>query len=187
MLKEKRRQLILVVVITTGVLALIVFALIRPQLQNLSKIKANTKKAQANLEQLNDTIKHTDTVESELASVSDTLSHAEDDMASGDIYAWTYDTVRRFKTLYQVDIPQIGQPEIGDVDLLPDFPYKQVKFTLGGTAYYHDLGKFIAAFENKFPHIRILNLTVSPSNPDVGTEKLSFSMDVVALIKSNSS
>jgi hypothetical protein len=187
MSKEKRNQLTLVAIITIGVLVLIGFMLIRPQLQTLSEIKTNIRTAQAKLDQINNTIKHTDIAESELASVSDALSHAEDDMASGDIYSWTYDTIRRFKTPYQVDIPQIGQPETGDVDLLPDFPYKQVTFTLNGTAYYHDLGKFVAAFENKFPHIRIVNLTVDPADPDQGTEKLAFRMDIAALIKPNSS
>jgi hypothetical protein len=191
MSKEKRNQLMLVAIVTLAVLLLIGFTLIHPQLQTLSQIKANIKNAQAKLEQLNDTIKHTDAAESELASVSDALSHAEDDMASGDIFAWTYDTIRRFKTPFQVDIPQIGQPETGDVTLLSNFPYKQVTFTVNGTAYYHDLGKFIAAFENKFPHIRIMNLTVNPigisTDPDASTEKLSFRMDVVALIKPNSS
>jgi Tfp pilus assembly protein PilO len=189
MSKEKRNQLLLVAIITVAVLVLIGFVFIRPQLQTLSKIQANTKDAQTKLQQINDTIERTNAVESELAAVTDALSHAEEDMASGDIYSWTYDTIRRFKVPYQVDIPQIGQPEMGDVDLLPNFPYKQVKFTVNGTAYYHDFGKFIAAFENTFPHIRIVNLTMDPvpPGPDGSTEKLSFRIDIVALIKSNSS
>jgi Tfp pilus assembly protein PilO len=187
--KEKRNQLLLVAIITVAVMVLIGLTFINPQLQTLSKIKANKRAAQAKLQQINDTIKHMDAAESELAAVSNALSHAEEDMASGDIYSWTYDTIRRFKVPYQVDIPQIGQPELSDVDLLPNFPYKQVKFTVNGTAYYHDFGKFIAAFENTFPHIRIVNLTMDPipSGPDGSTEKLSFRMDIVALIKSNSS
>jgi hypothetical protein len=189
MSKEKRNQLMLVAIITAAVLAVIGLMLIHPQLQTLSQIKANTKSAQFKLDQIKTTIKHTDAAEAELAEVSNTLSDAEKDMASGDVYAWTYDTLRRFKTSYQVDIPQIGQPTISDVDLLPNFPYQQVKFTINGTAYYHDLGKFIAAFENKFPHIRIVNLTVDPvpAGTDESTEKLSFRMDLIALIKPNSS
>lgn len=189
MSKEKRNQLILVAIITLAVLVLIGLTLIHPQLQTLSKISADKKAAQAKLQQISDTIKHTDTVESELDAVTDALSHAEEDMASGDIYSWTYDTIRRFKATYQVDIPQIGQPTTGDVDLLPNFPYQQVTFTVNGTAYYHDFGKFIAAFENKFPHIRIVNLTMDPvpAGPDGSTEKLSFKMDIVALVKPNSS
>jgi hypothetical protein len=72
---------------------------------------------------------------------------------------------------------------MGDVDLIPNFPYKQVKFSLTGTAYYHDLGKFIADLENNFPHIRVVNLAIG-SNGD--SELLSFRVDIVALVKSNS-
>jgi len=61
-----------------------------------------------------------------------------------------------------------------------------------GTAYYHDLGKFIADFENAFPYVRLLNLEMEPvglpspaSNPEE-QEKLSFKMDIVTLIKPTS-
>ncbi len=56
------------------------------------------------------------------------LTQAESDIASGDLYAWTVDTIRRFKTNYRVEIPTIGQPSQGDCDLIGDFPYKQIKF-----------------------------------------------------------
>jgi hypothetical protein len=73
---------------------------------------------------------------------------------------------------------------ISDVDLLPKFPYKQLKVSVTGTAYYHDLGKFIADFENTFPHIRITNLTVDTGGATAeGGEKLAFRMEVVALVK----
>jgi hypothetical protein len=183
--KEKTNQLIIVAAGTAALLAVIIFGLIRSQYHSLSQIKNDTSAAQTQLQNVTDTIKRSDTVEAELIDASYNLSQGEQDMASGDIYAWTYDTIRRFKAQYKdVDIPQIGQPEIGDVDLLPNFPYKQVKFVVSGTAYYHDLGKFVADFENSFPHIRLINLTLQPSG--AGNEKLSFSMDIIALVKPNS-
>jgi len=68
--------------------------------------------------------------------------------------------------------------------LLPAFPFKQVKFAVTGTAYYHDLGRFIADFENTYPHIRVANLQVQPGDAGDGAEKLSFRMEVIALVKS---
>jgi Tfp pilus assembly protein PilO len=78
---------------------------------------------------------------------------------------------------------------MGDVDLLAHFPYRELKVTVTGTAYYHDLGKFIADFENEFPHIRIVNLTVEPtaSVTQNNSEKLTFSMEIVALVKASAS
>jgi hypothetical protein len=62
-----------------------------------------------------------------------------------------------------------------------------VTLTVSGTAYYHDLGKFLADFENEFPHIRLVNLDIQLS-PAVGdTEKLVFKVDIVTLAKPNPS
>jgi hypothetical protein len=115
------------------------------------------------------------------------LRKSEADIASGDIYAWIYDTIRRFKTGYNLNIPTVSQPAIGEVDLIPNFPYKQLKLSLVGTGYYHDLGKFVADFENNFPHMRLVNLSIqTASDPNGASEQLSFRMDVVALVKPNS-
>jgi hypothetical protein len=184
--KEKRDRLILVMLGTVVLLALIYFGWIRSQYGNMSRIKNDTKAAQDKLLGIEAIIKKSDATAIELADISDTLSHAEDDMVSGDPFAWTYDTIRHFKTPYKVDIPTVGQPTIGDVDLLANFPYKQLKFNISGTAYYHDLGDFIAHFENTFPHIRVVNLGLEPTGATGDdSEKLSFRMDIIALIKPN--
>jgi hypothetical protein len=71
------------------------------------------------------------------------------------------------------------------VTLLPKFPYKQVVMTIIGTAYYHDLGKFIADYENEFPTSRIMNLDLSPASVQSADEKekLAFKFDIVSLVK----
>jgi hypothetical protein len=185
--KEKRNQLILVMIGTLLVLGAIGFAIIRPQYDGLANI-ARTKKAELiKLQQIKDTIKKADDTANKLADTSYTLVQAENDIASGDVFAWTYDTIRRFKIAYKVEIPTISQPSMGDVDLIPQFPYKQLKISVSGVAFYHDLGKFISDFENTFPHMRVLNLTVEPaSESGADGEKLSFRLDIVALVKSTS-
>ncbi len=96
-----------------------------------------------------------------------------------------FNNIRRFKLPYKVEIPQYSQPVIADTSLLPKFPYKQATVTVAGTAYYEDLGKFIADFENEFQHSRILNLELEPQLTGEG-EKISFRMDIVTLVKPNS-
>jgi hypothetical protein len=182
--KEKRNQFIFVLVCTVGVLALMWFNLIRPRQVAFSQVADARNTAETKLEGIQNTIKHADTITNELVNVMQTLSRVESDMASGDFYSWTYNTVRTFKVPYRVDIPNMGRPDISDTDLLPDFPFKQIKFTINGTAYYHDLGKFIADLENKFPHMRVVNLAIQPAQTSGGNdEKLSFKMDVIALVK----
>jgi len=68
--------------------------------------------------------------------------------------------------------------------LFGNFPYKQMRFTLTGVAYYHDLGKFIADFENKFPHCRVVNLSAdAPGSMSANGERLNFRMDIITLVK----
>jgi hypothetical protein len=183
--KEKRNQLILVLFCTVAVVLVMWLNLIRPRYAVLSQTAASQTIAENKLAGIQNAIKRATSITNDLVDVTQTLSNTESDMASGDLYSWTYNTIRLFKTPYQVDIPDIGHPDVETVDLLPSFPFKQVKFTITGTAYYHDLGKFIANFENTFPHIRVVNLQLQP-DPSASDEKLLFKMDVIALVKSNS-
>ena len=186
--REKRNQLITVATITLAVLGLIYFGLIQPQYDSLSKIASAKKTADDKLAGIKHTITNGNTTANDVTQMSVTLTHAEEDMASGDLYSWTYDTIRRFKQPYRVEIPDVGHPATGDMDLLPSFPYKQIRFDLNGTAYYHDLGKFIADFENNFPHSRVVHLVVEPMSAlESGNEKISFRMEIIVLVKANPS
>jgi hypothetical protein len=110
----------------------------------------------------------------------------ETDMASGDLYSWVINTVRQFKAPYRVDIPQFSPlGPTTDVNLLPSFPYKQTTFSVQGTAYYHDFGRFLADFENQFPHVRVLNLSLDLDATSQDPERLSFRMDIAALIRNS--
>jgi Tfp pilus assembly protein PilO len=183
--RQKRNQLFFTLGGAIILLGAIVFGLIRPQYAKLSNIKNETANAKEHLKTVEHAIQQSDAMASQLANVTYDLSSAEEDMASGDIYAWTIDTIRHFKSDYKVDVLEIGQPSVSDVDLLPRFPYKQLKFTLRGTGYYHDIGKFIADFENRFPHMRVVNLDLEPTGTGGDSEKLWFRMDIIALVKSN--
>jgi hypothetical protein len=182
--KAKRDQLILVGMGTLILLAMIIYGLILPQYDVISKIKEDTNTARNDLKSKQDTIKTADTVSNQLVDASDTLAQAEGDMVTGDPALWIYEKIRDFKEHYKVDASVTSQLTMGEVDLLPKFPYKQLKVTVGGTAYYQDLGKFIADFENTYPHARIVNLTLNPAGAaGDDSEKLAFRMDIIALVK----
>lgn len=182
--KEKRNPFILVVVITVAILALICFGMLRSQRNMISQIAANRQATDKQLQGMEKAIKGAESATNELAASVVALAHAEEDMASGDLYSWTYNTLRTFKQPYKVEIPEIGHPVDGEVDLIPAFPYRQMRFTISGTGYYHEIGKFVSDFENTFPHIRVTNLTLDPATEG---EKLTFRMDITALIKPNAS
>ena len=122
----------------------------------------------------------------QLADATRKLATTEDEgMASGDQYFWIINTINRFKLAYRVDIPVFSQPDEMKSSLLPDFPYKSVRYNIRGSAYYHDLGRFLAAFENGYPYLFVQNLEITPNevpqNDDA--ERLNFRMDIVALVK----
>ena len=108
-------------------------------------------------------------------------------MPIGDVYRWTTRTFTRLQT-NQVEISQLEPPRLGEVNILPKVPYKAATFTVIGTAYYHDFGKFLANLENGFPHVRVQRLELEPTQfgePETEEqEKLNFKMEILALVKS---
>jgi Tfp pilus assembly protein PilO len=183
--KEKRTQLIIVVFSTLAVLGLIYFGLIQRQYDSIAKIAKAKSTADSKLRAIKTTITNAVAISKDLDESSVALEQTEKDMATGDLYSWTYDTLRHFKQPYRVEIPEVGQPAVGEMDLLPGFPYKQIRFSVNGTGYYHDLGKFVADFENSFPHARLINLVAEPMSGMEGNEKLTFKMEIIALVKPN--
>jgi len=180
----KRNQLIAVMLGAVGLIALVYIVLIQPENEQISQLNSKINSEDARLQQMKAEIKQMNDVSNALAAAELQLNLAAADVVSGDVYAWTFDTLRRFRSSYHVDIPSLSQPTASDVDLIPNFPYRQVKFSINGTALYQDLGKFVADFENKFPHIRLNNLTIEPTNATGGTpERLDFRVDIIALTR----
>lgn len=188
--KEKRNQLLLVVLATGGLLAAIWLGLIRYQQQSLDVLAQSKIASEQKLEQVKLAIESADQIESQLAEARQRLNKIEATMAGGDLYAWTINTLRQFKLGYRVDIPQFSQIDgPKEMNMLAGFPYKQANMTISGTAFYTDFGKFIADFENQFPYMRVLNLSLEPVPALVGSEreKLAFRMEIAALVKANPS
>lgn len=184
--KEKKQQLLLVVIGTVGVLVGVWFGLISWQQGRLATLTSERDATRIKFDGMTDTLKRSDSIAADVETEQHRLDEAETQMASGDLYAWIINTVRGFKARHpRVEIPQYSTILVGDTTLLPKFPYQQSILTVAGEAYYHDLGTFIADFENQFPYIRVQNLELEPAAVREGgySEKLAFRMDVVALVK----
>ena len=68
-----------------------------------------------------------------------------------------------------MDIPQFSREVATEVGMFPKFPYKAAAFNVRGVAYFHDLGQFIADFENSFPFARIQNIELEPAGNSAAT------------------
>jgi hypothetical protein len=186
--KEKRTQLVLVVVGTVAVLAGLGFGLVKFQFERLRRLADQKAAAEIQLKKMQDAVKRAEMVESVFTQAAQTLAAKESGMAAGDLYSWMYSNLRKFQKNYKVEMPQLSPISTpGEVSLLPKFPYKQATMSIGGTATYHDLGQFLADFENNFPLMRVANLTLELNHsPGPGDrEKLSFKLDVITLVKSS--
>jgi len=186
--KEKRNQLIAVGLGTLVTLVALWFLLINAQQSKLQELSARITDTEEKLNIMRKAVAEYPKLAAELQVAAEKLSGLEEDMAAGDLYSWIIDTVKRFKVSHNVDIPQFGTVATGDVNLFPQFPYRQVLLGVSGTAYYHDFGKFLADFENRFPSMRIQNLELEPGSAvsPADKEKLSFRMEIVMLVKPTS-
>src|ERR1039457_1114605 len=188
--REKRNTLLVVVVGTVVTLTGLYFGLIQYQEQNLVHLAQKKVAVEARHRQVLDAIKHAHQIETDLATAKTTLAEAEIDIASGDLYSWVVNTLRDFKAKYKVNIPQFNPiGPITEVNLMPNFPYKQTTLSVAGTAHFHDFGRFLADLENQFPHVRVLNLNLELNQSPVAEEQetVSFKLDIVTLIKTNPS
>ncbi len=187
--KEKRSKVILVWVMTLMVASAWVFVVLSWQLDAKHNATKSLDLRHGQYVDMTNKLNQADLIQRELADAQQQLDALESHMVTGDPYSWALDALSKFKQGYDVDLPQFGQPIVSENTFIPKFPYRQVSLTVAGTAYFHDLGLFIADFENRFPFARIANLDVAP-NASLTTnerekEKLSFKMDVVFLVKPN--
>lgn len=183
--KEKRNQLTLIILCIVLALSGLWFGLVKSQMDGLHSLNAKRLAARQKLTEMENTINNSQRLDAELVEANRKLTKVEDGMASGDKYAWMINTIGQFKLPHQVNIPQFSTIVEADMSMYPKFPYKQVTMTISGTAYYHDLGRFIADFENHFPYMRVQNLDIEPAQASTPAEadKLTFKMDIVSLVK----
>lgn len=189
--KEKRDQLILTVIGAVAVCAGLWFGLISTMRHGLGVITEQMEEKKTKVTNAQRLVGSTADLQKTLEDHTAKLKVIEDSMAAGDMYSWIILKVNKFREDRKVEIPQFSREVRTEVGMFPKFPYKAAVFTVRGTAFFHDLGKFIAEFENAFPHVYLQNLELEPASNSNATaaghpEMLSFKMEIVTLINPNS-
>jgi len=179
---QTKQQVILVLLVTTAVLAGLYFAAIRFQQISLAAVQRQTQTVEKKREAMLKTVQSAARISCELTNITRALSAGEAEVASGDLTAWMVSTIRNFKRPYPIEIPQFSTIVLEQNTAAAESPYQQVRMTVAGTAYYFDLGQFVADFENRYTTIRVQNLELVPASSTGSTdpEKLFFKMDIVA-------
>jgi hypothetical protein len=191
--KEKRDHLLLMAIVTLALSVGLYFGLVRTQKRSLERIARQATEQQEKVGGAVRLVSTHEDIEQNLEDNLQKLKSIEQGMASGDMYSWIITVINRFRADRRVEIPQFSREIATDVGVFPKFPYKAALFHIRGTAHFHELGKFIADFENAFPYIRVQNVDMEAAAQSAATttpgadpgEKLVFKMEIVALINPN--
>src|SRR5947207_15964813 len=120
--KEKRSQLILVILVTILVMAGLWFGLITIQQGSLASLATDKITGQGHLDKTELAIKNADIMAKDLMAATNKLAQLEDDMAPGDPLSWMVTKMEIFRLSYKVDMPQISPPNQNEVDVIAKFP-----------------------------------------------------------------
>lgn len=189
--KEKKDQLIaLCVGVGVGIIV-IWYLLIKPWGAQITQAKADTDAKIAQLEAAQKLVGTAATYKADLEKAKETLGAIEAGMSGANPYLEMNTAIGDFgKKFGDVEISSVGNQQFVDVQVIPKFPYKAVRFNVSGNGFYHEIGKFIAEFENQFPYMRIQNINLEPSRAletvageTNAAEKLSFDFQIVSLMK----
>ena len=200
MSKEKRDKLILTLLAVLGVLGILYTFGLGAQKDALSETQTKILSVQDKVSKAERLLRAGPSIEETLAESKAAINKREEEMAPpGQYFYWflkLMDGFRQEEALRSITIVDITQPSFGPVALLPDFPYQAASFGVTMTGRFHELGKFLADFENRFPYMRVQDLVVQQNvlNPATGTEtsqaggeeKIMMQMKVVTLIKPTS-
>jgi Tfp pilus assembly protein PilO len=184
--KEKRSQIVLVIVMIAIVITGLYMGLIRNQQRTLENVAVEKQKATRKMDQIVETSRNSTKIDVDLAQLRKQLELRENNMVSDDLYASGINLLRDFKSEYPVEIKQFISKGLAENSAFAKFPYKQFTVAILGAGHYHDIGRFVADFENRFQSARVLNLELTPTSaasPDE-KEQLIFKMDIVLLVKS---
>lgn len=187
--KAKKQQIVLIFIATIAVIGGLWYMVIKTQYNKLTAVQNKTQEMKDKVSKAEGLLKKSGEIAAKLEEDVKKLDLIEEGMASGDIYLWIINTVNQFNHARSVTFLDFQREILGEVGLVPKYPYKAAIYPIKGTGYYHDFGKFLADLENKFPYLRVQNLELTPMTKGGGggdAEKLDFKFEIVALIKPNS-
>lgn len=185
--KEKQQQLVLVAIMPIVLIVVLWMLVISTLNTKRSETKSKVAQVQEKISKGEQKVSQTKAVKEAKDGRLLALQKVESEMASGELFNWIDSKLNEFilQQGLDVDIPSKSRGEVGEIGTFAIFPYKAVKYAVRGSAYYHEFGKFVSAFENAYPYIRLQNIELLPGGQfDTGDpERLAFRLEIVALQK----
>jgi hypothetical protein len=200
MLKEKRDKLVLVALGAGAVVGALYFLVISAQQGALADYADKTAVAREKLDKAERWRRMAPGIQARLDACRTEVEAKQENMAPVDKFKWFYNTLETFLAQHRVKLIDITrEPQVGDVGVLPKFPYQAASFGVKLSARYHEFGRFLAEFENHFPYMRVQNFEIQPEVASTAglkdapaldhrgpvSENLAITMRVVTLVKPN--
>ncbi|HIL68728.1 MAG TPA: hypothetical protein EYG38_02610 [Verrucomicrobia bacterium] len=118
----------------------------------------------------------------DLKDVHAQLSNIGVKLPSDDPYRWILFVLQQnYQETYNVEFIDFDPPEPVAHPDLPGERYQMFSSKVRGSAWYHDFGNFLSAFENDYPYLKIFRLTIEPASVSMETqdpEKLAFEFEI---------
>ncbi len=171
---------------TVGLMGILWYVGVTAKQDELSKTEKSTAQMRDTLKKAEGTMRNSEEIAEKLETRTQLLEKRESLLAPDrDAYAWIISTINPFiQSRKGVNIYHYSQPEVTEMGIIPEFPYKWAAFHLEGTGYFHDFGKFFADLENTFPCFRVQNLEMGAlTTLGAEPEKLNVTFDLVVPVK----
>jgi Tfp pilus assembly protein PilO len=187
--KEKKQQLLAVVVVTLAIVIGLWFGLISMQKKSRLVFEKRTDEMKKKIIDADNKLKRQEEISELLETNRHELSQREASMPTvPGAYPWLISVVNEYikppSSLSNFNTSPPGGAR--EVDLLPKFPYKCVSLPVTMMGLYNDFGKFLADFENDWPYLRVQNMVLAPVGQTVsGDERLNVQFEVVSLTLTN--
>ena len=179
--KSKRQQLISLILGSVFVLGALWYGVIRSLHQSLEETDHLIAEAKVEVKKARRLATLEGQFKADMANANERLQDLEVRMATGDVYRWAIRTFQSFAAADKVNIISLEPPREQAWGLYPAIPHRTANYSMTGTAYYHDFGKFLSDLENSFPHLRVSRLELEPAHfAGAGAEeaeKLTFKLD----------
>lgn len=197
--KEKQNQILAVAVGSLTVAVALYFVVIQGQTGSLTVTQRRTAEIRGKIDQATGFVRQAGVVAKRLEELKDAVGQKESTMVPDrDSYDWMLRTIRNFEQNRRsvgVRPLNIEQPKMEEMGMIPNFPYKAAVFHATGQGFFHEFGRFLADFENKFRYYQVINLEISPGGAtapggglapltEADGELLQFKFDIVAPVKS---
>jgi len=194
-LSKTQRDRLILLALATGILAVFVWNDVDTQREALAQKKRHLGEALQTIHTSARQSALTNKLQQDLQASVAAIRRAESNMPAGDIYRWVINRLVELPTANGVELATVEPPEISETSIFPRLPYRTGVFFVTGSAYYHELGAFIAQAENTFPHLRVRRLELESKNSSFSAadsqaepddEKLLFRLELSFLIRTNS-